>query len=151
HCIGKDPALADDPPDLVPMTHVPLNDRPETHEQLRGIRRVLDGYDGDRVSVGEVYLLDTAKVAEHYGDHDELHLSFTFPPLYTKWAARSWRRQIEKVAAELDPVDAWPTWVLSNHDIVRHRTRYGGSEARARCAAVLLLTLRGTPFLYEGE
>src|SRR5690606_7022767 len=45
----------------------------------------------------------------------------------------------------------WPTWVLSNHDIARHRTRHGGSEARARAAALALLTLRGTPFMYAGE
>jgi alpha-glucosidase len=51
----------------------------------------------------------------------------------------------------LGPRDAWPTWVLSNHDNSRHRSRLGGSEARARAAAVLLLTMRGTPFLYEGE
>jgi alpha-glucosidase len=57
---------------------------------------------------------------------------------------------VQRVVDELDPLDAWPTWVLSNHDNPRHRTRYG-SEARARAAAVLLLTLRGTPFLYEGE
>jgi len=54
------------------------------------------------------------------------------------------------VAAHLEPIDAWPTWVLSNHDVPRHRTRFG-SEAAARAAAVLLLTLRGTPFLYQGE
>ena len=46
---------------------------------------------------------------------------------------------------------AWPTWVLSNHDTPRHRTRYGGSERRARAAAVLLLSLRGSPFVYAGE
>jgi alpha-glucosidase len=57
---------------------------------------------------------------------------------------------VQRVIDEFDPLDAWPTWVLSNHDNPRHRTRYG-SEARARAAAVLLLTLRGTPFLYEGE
>lgn len=49
------------------------------------------------------------------------------------------------------PIGAWPTWVLSNHDNPRHRTRYGGAEANARAAAVLLLTLPGTPFLYAGE
>jgi alpha-glucosidase len=151
HCIGKDPELADDPPDQAAMSHVPLNDRPETHELLRGIRRVLDSYDGDRVSVGEVYLFDPVKVAEHYGDHDELHLSFNFSPLYASWKASSWRRHIEKVAAAFDPVGAWPTWVLSNHDLPRHRTRFGGSEEQARSAAVLLLTLRGTPFVYAGE
>src|SRR5204863_3178841 len=52
---------------------------------------------------------------------------------------------------ELGKVGAWPTWVLSNHDNARHRTRYGVSEGRARAAAVLLLTQRGTAFLYEGE
>src|SRR5207237_6382713 len=55
------------------------------------------------------------------------------------------------VAEEIEPVGGWPTWVLSNHDNMRHRSRYGGSEARARAAAVLLLTLQGTPFLYAGE
>ena len=57
---------------------------------------------------------------------------------------------MEGVGREFEAVDAWPTWVLSNHDQPRHRTRYG-SEARARAAAVLLLGLRGTPFLYQGE
>src|SRR5205814_10144547 len=61
------------------------------------------------------------------------------------------RKRVDRVVEELDPRDAWHTWVLSNHDTPRHRTRYGGSEARARAASVLLLTLRGTPFLYQGE
>ena len=101
--------------------------------------------------VGEVFLLDTKLVATYYGDHDELHLSFNFPPLFTPWDASRWRRQIEITASELDPIDAWPTWVLSNHDNKRHRTRYEGREDRARAAAVLLTGLRGTPFLYAGE
>lgn len=151
HLIGKHPALPDDPPDLVALSHVPLNNRPETHELLRGIRRLLDSYPGDRTSVGEVYLFDTAMVAEHYGNGDELHLNFNFPPLYTPWIASKWRKQIEVTARELGRIGAWPTWVLSNHDNQRHRSRYGGSEARARAACILLLTLRGTPFLYAGE
>ena len=152
HCIGKDPDLGDDPADLAGLSHVPLNDRPETHPQLRRIRAVLDGYPGDRMAVGEVYLLDTARVVTYVegADGPELHLAFNFRPLLTPWDARRWRRQIEIAAAAHDPVGAWPTWVLSNHDNQRHRTRYG-SEARARAAAVLLLTLRGTPFLYAGE
>jgi alpha-glucosidase len=69
--------------------------------------------------------------------------------MFAPWDAEVWRRQVAHVADEIAPV-GWPTWVLSNHDNPRHRTRYG-SEARARAAAVLLLTLRGTPCLYAGE
>lgn len=151
HLLGKDPALGDDPAELLPIPHCGLNDRPETHPILRDLRRLVDGYPGDRMMVGEVYLLDTALVVPYYGDHDELHLSFNFPPLHTPWSADRWREQIETTASLLDPADAWPTWVLSNHDSPRHRTRWGGSEARARAAAVLLLGLRGTAFLYAGE
>jgi alpha-glucosidase len=105
-------------------------------------------------------------VATYYGNGDELHLSFNFPPLYARWEASKWRRCIEDTTSAFDPRDAWPTWVLSNHDNPRHRSRYDlgaawsgedeatrrrRSEARARAAAVLLLTLRGTPFLFQGE
>jgi alpha-glucosidase len=151
HGIGKDPALVDDPPDLVGVPRSGTNDDARTHELIRGIRRLLDSYDGERMMVGEVFLLSTARVATYYGQGDELHLSFNFPPLFAPWDAERWRRRVERVLEELDPIDAWPTWVLSNHDNPRHRTRYGGSEARARAAAVMLLGLRGTPFLYQGE
>jgi alpha-glucosidase len=100
--------------------------------------------------VGEVYILSTKRIAKYYGNGDELHMSFNFPPLHAPWEAAAWRRRIERVIEELDPRGAWPTWVISNHDNPRHRTRYG-SEAKARAAAILLLTLRGTPFLYAGE
>jgi alpha-glucosidase len=126
-------------------------DEPATHERIRGFRRLLDSYAGDRPSVGEVFILSTAKVAEYYGNNDELHLAFNFPPLFAPWDAATWRKRVDRVVEEFDPRGAWPTWVLSNHDNPRHRTRYGGSEARARAAAVLLLTLRGTPFLFQGE
>ena len=152
HLLGKDPALADEPPETTGLPHVVLNDRPETHALLRDLRRLADGYPGERVLVGEVYLLDTRRIAGYYGAAgDELHLAFNFPPLYAPWDARAWREQLATTAAALDPLGAWPTWVLSNHDNPRHRTRNGGSEARARAAAVLLLTLRGTVFLYQGE
>jgi alpha-glucosidase len=150
HLIGKDPTLPDDPPELAAISHVPLNDRHETHVLLRRMRRLLDDYPDERMAVGEVYLLDTGAVASYLGHDDELHLAFNFPPMFAKWDAAKWRRQIEIAAAEHDPIGAWPTWVLSNHDNRRQRSRYG-SEARARGAAVMLLTLRGTPFLYAGE
>jgi alpha-glucosidase len=166
HCIGKDPELPDDPPPVAGIPHSALNDVPVTHQRLRDIRRIIDSYPGDRLMVGEVYLLSTAAIATYYGDGDELQLSFNFPALYAPWQADRWRACIEQTVEALDARDAWPSWVLSNHDNPRHRTRYdraaagggeGGataerrSEARARAAAVLLLTLRGTPFLYQGE
>jgi alpha-glucosidase len=150
HLHGKPAELEDGPIDPKSGRAIPIHDYPDTHEHLRAIRKVLDSYPGDRTSVGEVYLMSTRRVATYYGDHDELHLSFNFPPLWAPWSADAWRTRIERVVEELDPRDAWPTWVLSNHDVRRHRTRYG-SAAAARAAAVLLLTLRGTPFLYAGE
>ena len=165
HCIGKDPELPDDPPAGGGIPHSALNDVPVTHERLRDIRSVIDSYPGDRLMVGEVYLLSTAAIATYYGDGDELQLAFNFPPLYARWQADRWRACIDQTVEPPGPEDAWPSWVLSNHDNPRHRTRYDRagpvgedgptagrrSEARARAAAVLLLTLRGTPFLYQGE
>ena len=148
HLLGKDPALPDAGPE--DRGGIPINEHYTTHPLLRRFRRLLDSYPGDRAMVGEVYILSTARVARYYGDNDELHMAFNFPPLYAAWEADAWRKRIDRVVEEFDPRGAWPTWVLSNHDNPRHRTRYG-SEARARAAAVLLLTLRGTPFLYAGE
>jgi len=122
-----------------------------TLDVIRGVRQLLDSYPDDRMMVGETYILSTSWVARYYGVGDLLHLAFNFVPLYAPWEADRWQRRIERVVEELEPIDAWPTWVLSNHDNPRHRTRYGGSEARARAAAVLVLTLKGTPFLYMGE
>lgn len=166
HCIGKDPSLPDDPPDGGGLPHSTLNDEPVTHRYLRDLRALVDSYPGDRVLVGEVFLLSTDAVAAYYGDGDELHLSFNFPPLFAPWWEPRWRRCLDETLAALEPRGAWPTWVLSNHDNPRHRSRYDAaaaahgedpataarrSEARARAAAVLLLTLRGTPFVYQGE
>ncbi len=166
HCIGKDPELPDDPPPVAGIPHSALNDVPVTHARLRTIRQLFDAYPGERVIVGEVYLLTTEAVATYYGHSDELHLAFNFPPLFARWEQGAWTACIEQTVAALTSRDAWPTWVLSNHDNPRHRTRYDRaatrqgddavtverrSEARARAAAVLLLTLRGTPFLYQGE
>ncbi len=166
HCIGKDPALPDNPPEVESLPHCVVNDVPVTHQRIRELRALLDTYPGDRMMVGEVYLLSAAQVATYYGDGNELHLAFNFSPLYALWQADTWRQQVEEVDRELVPRGAWPTWVLSNHDNRRHRTRYDvgaswageddatrerRSERRARAAAVLLLGLRGTPFLYQGE
>jgi alpha-glucosidase len=145
HLLGKDPALPDGP-----GRQPAIGETWTTHQILRDIRRLLDSYPGERTSVGEVYILDTPTVVRYYGDQNELHLAFNFPPLHAPWSAEAWRSQIKSAEATFIPASAWPTWVLSNHDTPRHRTRYG-SESRARAAAVMLLTLRGTPFLYAGE
>ncbi len=152
HLIGKDLSRNDsDDAIIANHGHVPYNDVPVTHERLRAIRRVLDEYDGDRTSVGEVYLLDEARMAEYYGSGDELHMSFNFSFLWARWEAAALRTRIRTTLSHLGPRAAWPTWVLSNHDVTRHRERYGGTEAAARVAAVMLLTLPGTPFVYQGE
>jgi alpha-glucosidase len=152
HGLGKDPGLPDDPPESAGLPHSALNDTAETHEVLRGMRKVVDAYPGDRLILGEVFLLSTERVATYYGNGDELHLSFNFPPLFAPWDAGRWRRRIDATTHHIvDRFHGWPTWVLSNHDNVRHRTRYGGSEARARAAVFLLLGLAGSPVLYAGE
>jgi alpha-glucosidase len=151
HLIGKDTDFPDTPAKWAGVTPVAFNDHPSTHELLREIRAVLDSYPGDRMMVGEVNLYDHARIVTYYGKGDELHLSFNFIPLETPWDAGAWRQVLTDIQEAYDAADAWPTWVLSNHDQRRHRTRYGGGESRARAAAVLLLTLRGTPFLYAGE
>jgi alpha-glucosidase len=151
HNIGKDPTFASVQESLAAIPHCALNDVPVTHDYLRDIRRLIDSYPGDRMMVGEVFLLDTNRMATYYGDGDELHLGFNFPPLFLPWDAAAWRRAIETTRTALDDVRGWPTWVLSNHDFPRHRTRFGGGEARARSAAVMLACLRGTPYLYMGE
>ena len=152
HNLCKDATLADVDDHLSSVPHMLLNNQPETHARLRDIRKLLDSYDGDRAMVGEIFLLDGAQVASFYGDHnDELHMAFNFMPLYAPWDADAWKNCIRDVQGNHEPRNAWPTWVLSNHDQRRHRSRYGGGEAEARAAAVLLLSLQGTPFVYQGE
>lgn len=166
HCIGKDPRLPDDPPEIAGIPHSATNDVAVTHERLRAIRKLVDGYPGERVVVGEVFLFSPEAVASYYGEGDELHLAFNFKPLFTPWWQPSWLATIEETVTAMDGRSAWPTWVLSNHDNPRARTRYDRaaaahgeteevrgrrSEARVRAATVLLLTLRGTPFLFQGD
>ncbi len=151
HCIGRDPAFPDDEPPWSEVPHCASNEHPSTHEHVRAMRRLADGYEGDRVLIGETALPGTRWVAPYYGQGDELHLAFNFAATQAAWDAGVWRRRIARIEELLDPREAWPSWVLSNHDMPRHRTRHGGGEPRARAAAVILLTQRGTPFMYAGE
>ncbi len=151
HCIGRDPGYPDDVPPWSEIPHCVSNEHESTHPHIRAMRTLADSYPDDRVLIGETALPGTGRVAAYYGDNDELHLAFNFAFTHSPWDAGAWRRRVQRVIEELDPRRAWPSWVLSNHDMPRHRTRFGGSEARARAAAVALLTFRGTPFIYAGE
>jgi len=151
HLIGKDPALGDVPSDLTAIPFVVLSDHESAHARIRRLRELLDGYADDRAMVGEVFLLQPEQFPKYYGVGDELHLVFNFLPIFTPWTAREFRERIVQVTRDLDPIGAWPTWVLNNHDQKRLRTRLQLGDAGARAAAMLTLTLRGTPFLYMGE
>jgi alpha-glucosidase len=163
HKMIKDASLRDNPRpppdeehpvrDYGGQRHVYDEDHPEVHDIIRRWRRILDEY-GQRTMVGEVYLFDPQRVARYYGDgDDELPLAFNFSFLWSSWDAAAFRAQVDQVEALL-PRRAQPTYVLSSHDAPRSRTRFDDAtwgEARARVAALMLLTLRGTPFLYYGE
>ena len=151
HLIGKDPLLPDRTGDLADRHLVSDHDDARSHPLLRGIREVLDSYEGDRAMVGEVNLRSAGQLAPYYGSGDELHLVFNFSLLFSRWDAARWATRIAEAEVAFASSDTWPVWVLSNHDRPRHRTRFEGREDRARVAALVLLTLRGTPFLYAGE
>jgi alpha-glucosidase len=163
HKMMKDAALRDNPRpapedehpvrDYGGQVHAYDEDQPEVHDIICRWRNILNQY-GERAMVGEVYLLDPKRVAAYYGNGaDELPLAFNFSFMWTHWDASAFRTQVDQVEALL-PSQAQPTYVLSSHDAPRHCTRFDDptwGEARARLAALMLLTLRGTPFLYYGE
>ena len=122
-------------------------DRPEVHAAVAEIRNVIDSYP-DRLLIGEIYL-PIERLVTYYGkDAPGAHLPFNFQLLLTDWNADSVARVIADYEKAL-PTGAWPNWVLGNHDRPRLATRVGSEQARV--AAMLLLTLRGTPTIYYGE
>jgi alpha-glucosidase len=122
-------------------------DQPEVHEVVAEMRAVLEEYE-DRVMIGEIYL-PVDRLVDYYGrDGDGAHLPFNFHLITTPWDAREIEVVIDRYEGAL-PENAWPNWVLGNHDQPRVASRIG--DAQARVAAILLLTLRGTPTLYYGE
>lgn len=151
HLLGKDPELPDRAGELAARHLVSDHDEPLTHPLLRGVREVLNSYEGDRTMVGEVNLRTAQQLAPYYGEGDELPLVFNFSLLFSRWEAEVWAKRIAEAELAFASPHAWPVWVLSNHDRPRQRTRFEGREDRARVAALVLLTLRGTPFLYAGE
>lgn len=121
--------------------------RPEVHAVVREMRSVIDAYP-DRVLIGEIYLPAEKLVAYYEPNLSGANLPFNFQLLQTAWNAASIARIIEEYESAL-PQGAWPNWVLGNHDNPRIASKIG--TAQARVAAMLLLTLRGTPTIYYGE
>lgn len=152
----KDKLLRDNPPNDEYLPHMATyeqllpvysTDQPEVHEIVREMRSLLDSYE-DRMMIGEIYL-PIHKLVSYYGnDNDGTHLPFNFMLLSATWDASSIARSIDEYEGAL-PMYGWPNWVLSNHDQPRITSRVGIQQSRV--AAILLLTLRGTPTIYYGD
>ncbi|MCW2924211.1 MAG: glycosidase, partial [Thermoleophilia bacterium] len=125
--------------------------RPEVHEVLRSWRRIADAA-GERVLLGETWASDEESLARFYGaDLDELQLAFNFLLTTSQPRPAELAAHLRRTLAAL-PAGAQPAWVLSNHDISRCATRWGGGDPRlAATVMLLLLALPGTPTLYYGD
>ncbi len=176
HGIVKDMAF----PDVVEETQVlvsstdenhPFWDQDGIHEIVRTWRAVLDDYDGDRMMVAEAWV--RPERLPLYLRPDEYHQSFNFDLLEAEWSASMFRTTIDEAVTAASAVGSTPTWVLSNHDVMREVTRYGlpaGSDwrswpatgpaedldvelgvRRARAAALVVLGLPGSTYVYQGE
>jgi alpha-glucosidase len=156
HHLVKDTAFRDNPPNpdwrpgLSPYRELLTTytaDLPEVQEIVAQLRSVVEEYD-DRMLVGEIYL-PVERLMAYYGASGKgAHLPFNFQLIGLPWNAREIAAAVERYEALL-PSYAWPNWVLGNHDKSRIATRVG--PAQARVAAMLLLTLRGTPTMYYGD
>jgi alpha-glucosidase len=170
YAIMKDPELRDNPPnpDLPPGTsgrdygtqlHVHDMKHPDLHQVYRDLRRLLDAYSGERprVMIGEIHVYEWPEWATYYGQNlDEFHLPFNFGLIALEvlgrplpWGAATVRTVVGAIEAATGVVGGWPNYVLGNHDTHRIASRVGPEGARL--AMMLLLTLRGTPTLYQGD
>ncbi len=151
----KDAAFRDNPPKLGirafdRQRHIYDVSQPEMYPLLGEIRGILDQHK-DAYAVGETFLADPEKTASYCGDN-KLHAAFNFDFAENRWHPKRFLESAEKWYAALSE-DAWPNNFLSNHDMPRSATRYcfGEDDRRAKVALAMLLTLRGTPFIYYGE
>ena len=149
----------------------PMWDQDGVHEVYRRWRTVLDEYDGDRSLVAEAWVADPERLAL-YLRPDEMNTAFNFEFLDSRWDAECYRDVITRTMAADDAVGAPTTWVLSNHDVVRHVSRFGVSDPgasheglgirdeqpdneiglrRARAATLMMLALPGSAYIYQGE
>ena len=152
----KDPDFLDEPvnPDWdgvnphARLLPVRTENLPEVHGLIQKMREVIDSYN-ERMMVGETYVPNDMLMT-YYGTPEkrEIHLPFNFQLILAKWKAAGVRKMVDDYEAVL-PKDAWPNWVLGNHDQHRLASRVGANQARV--ANMLLLTLRGTPTCYYGD
>jgi alpha-glucosidase len=167
--LTKDPSLREAAPDEPPGPLHPYTDRDDVHDIYRSWRAVAEQYDG-RVLIGEIWLPDAARLARYLGP-DELHTVFNFPYLCCPWDATALRQVIDTTRELHAPAGAPATWVLSNHDVDRHVSRYGRPDTsfdmgardhsqpvdvelgtrRARAAVLLTMALPGAVYVYQGE
>jgi alpha-glucosidase len=174
---AKDPTLRDLEPgqlDGEPPGNHPYTDRDAVHDIYRAWRAIAETYDPPRVLIGEIWLPDTERFIK-YLRPDEMHTAFNFDFLAAPWDATAFRTTIDATLAAHAPVHAPATWVLSNHDVFRHVTRYGRADTsfthdhehrrrqtgaptdfalgtrRARAATLLSLALPGSVYVYQGE
>jgi alpha-glucosidase len=164
HYIMKDPGLRDNPVNPHPenvvfkamgdydsLIHLYDKGHPDVHAVFREFRHILDDYSRERprFSIGEIHVFDWKKWCSYYGENlDELHMPFNFSLMGQFWDLGAMRQVIDSLEGAL-PAGAWPNYVLGNHDEPRLGSRYGVENIRL--AAMLLLTLRGTPTIYYGE
>jgi alpha-glucosidase len=158
HMVVKDRELRDNPPPGDGATFMEemrgqrqeFNSlRPEVHDIHRRWREIADSYDPPRLLVGETFVERLEDLFPFLAT-DQLHLDFNIPFAHTAFDAAALRETIERSEAALG--EGVPVWTGSNHDISRFPTRWAENDPdRARCALMMLLTLRGTVFLYEGD
>jgi alpha-glucosidase len=164
HRIMKDPELRDNPPtpDAGQVRHkdqgeydaqLHINDmgHPDVHDVYRDMRALLDEYSDERprVAIGEIHIFELEVWSRYYGGAlDELHLPFNFGLLAVPWDATGVQQFVNSLENTI-PEGAWPNYVVGNHDEPRVASRIG--PQRARIAMMLLLTLRGTPTIYNGD
>jgi alpha-glucosidase len=152
----KAAGLPDAGPDqslLRDVTEMPYFDQDGVHEIYRAWRKTLDAYPGGRIGVAEAWV-PTAERLANYVRPDELHQAFNFLYLRCPWDAAVLRQVIDASTTATAAVGAPNTWVLSNHDVTRHVTRFGGGATgvrRARAAALLMLALPGSAYVYQGD
>jgi glycosidase len=162
HYIMKDPAERDNPPSVDrslqghkllgaydSQLHVYDKGHADVHQMFRELRALLDEYESPRMALGEIHIYDWNELATYYGENlDGLSMPTNFGLLKAPWTAAGVRGVVDGLEAAI-PQGAWPNYVLGNHDDQRMATRLG--EQGSRQAAVLLLTLRGSPTLYYGD